>query len=101
MLSAAGDQLTITQPRGDTTISTALIAIGGPALFLAGMTAVHRLVLAERRPELLAGIALLLPGIPLAFVAPPLVAGLYSTAVLIVAAARGSRALSLPRAARA
>jgi low temperature requirement protein LtrA len=75
VLVAVGDELVIAHPTDDLSNAGALVALGGPALFLAGlMAAAARLGEAPSRPRAIALVALL--------AAVPLAAGLDGLVVL-------------------
>jgi low temperature requirement protein LtrA len=100
MLSAAGDQLTIAQPRGDTSLATALVTLGGPALFLWGHFMFHRAAFGRAMPVLVGAIVFLVACLPISVVVPPLTVGLLSTlamlgVVLITARAYPARGVDL------
>jgi low temperature requirement protein LtrA len=80
VLVAVGDELVIAHPTDDLTEAGALVALGGPALFLAGLMAcAARLREAQSRPRAIALVALL--------AAVPLVAGLDGVVVLALVTA--------------
>jgi low temperature requirement protein LtrA len=87
LVSAVGDQLTIHQPRGNTSLATALVTLGGPALFIWGHYMFMRIAFERSMPVHLIALAFLLACLPLAVVLPPAAMGGLSTmAVLAVVA---------------
>ena len=77
VLVAVGDELVIAHPTDDLNTAGALVALGGPALFLGGLMAcAARLGEAQSRPRAIALVALL--------AAVPLVAGLDGLVVLVL-----------------
>jgi low temperature requirement protein LtrA len=80
VLVAVGDELVIAHPTDDLSDAGALVALGGPALFLGGLMAcAARLGEAQSRPRAIAVVALL--------AAVPLVAGLDGLVVLVLVTA--------------
>jgi low temperature requirement protein LtrA len=81
---AVAIELTMTEPRGDTSVATAAVILGGPALYLAGST-LFDLALTGHAPRSRLGAIVLLAALaPLAAVVEPLV--LSSAAMLVVLA---------------
>jgi low temperature requirement protein LtrA len=97
VLVAVGDELVIAHPRDDLRDAGALVALGGPALFLGGLMAcAARLGEAQSQPRVVAVVALL-AAVPLAARADGLLVAALLTAVLAVLVlaeqARGRRRL--------
>lgn len=84
LVSAVGDQLTIRQPRGDTSLATALVTLGGPALFIWGHYMFTRIAFARSNLMLLLALAFLLACLPLAPIVPPVMMGMLSTFAILV-----------------
>lgn len=93
MLFAAGNQLTISDPRGETTLATALVTLGGPALFLWGHFMFHRVAFGYTKPILIAVIAFLAACVPISTMTSPLVVGLLSTLAVMSVVVFMSRTL--------
>jgi low temperature requirement protein LtrA len=101
LVSAVGDQLTIHQPRGDTSFATAAVALGGPALFLWGYYMFTRVAFERSEVILLVALAFLLACLPFAAVLPPVAIGAFSTlAVLVIVGVLMRRLTISARAAR-
>ena len=84
VLVAVADELVIAHPTDDLEDAGALVALGGPALFLAGLMAVAaRIGLAQSRPRAAAVVALL-AAVPLAAGVDGLVVSALLTALLAV-----------------
>jgi low temperature requirement protein LtrA len=84
VLVAVGDELVIAHPTDDLTQAGALVALGGPALFLGGLMAcAARLGEAQSRPRAIALVALL-AAVPLVAVLDGLVVLALLTALLTV-----------------
>jgi low temperature requirement protein LtrA len=84
VLVAVGDELVIAHPSDDLHYAGALVALGGPALFLVGLTAcAARLGEAQSQPRVVAVVALL-AAVPLAAHADGLLVAGLLTAVLAV-----------------
>jgi low temperature requirement protein LtrA len=84
VLVAVADELVIAHPRGDLNDAGALVALGGPALFLAGlMAAAARIGHAQSRPRAVAVVALL-AAVPLAARASGLLVSALLTGLLTV-----------------
>ncbi|HTU73870.1 MAG TPA: low temperature requirement protein A [Trebonia sp.] len=97
VVTAVGDQLFIAQPFGRTPLAWVLVILGGPVIFLAGRTGFAYVVFAKIFWHCLAAAAVLAAAIPLALVAPPLVAAVIATVVLLaVAIADAAREWSNP-----
>jgi low temperature requirement protein LtrA len=96
IVTAVGIDLAVTHPRGDTGAATALVILGGPALYLVG-NAIFHFTVTRRRPTLrLAAVVVLAALAPLALVASPLALSVAATAVLLalaVATSSPARAL--------
>jgi low temperature requirement protein LtrA len=92
VLVAVGDDLVIAHPRDDLHDAGALVALGGPALFLGGLMAcAARLGQAQTLPRMVAVVALL-AAVPLAARADGLVVAALLTALLaVLVAAEQSR----------
>lgn len=93
LVSAVGDQLTIRDPRGDTSLSTALVTLGGPALFIAGHYMFTRVAFGRSTSMPLVVLAFLLACLPVALVLPPVVGGMLSTLAVLAIVARMVRQL--------
>ncbi len=99
IVAAVADELVLAHPAGHSSPETIATVLGGPALYLAGNLLFKRAT-AERLPlSHLGGLVLLALLVPLAMVAPPLVAACAATLVLVLVAAWEWRSLALPRAA--
>ena len=84
VLVAVGDELVIAHPTDDLHEAGALVALGGPALFLAGLMAcATRLGQAQSRPRIVA-LVVLLAAVPFAAGADGLVVSAVLTALLTV-----------------
>jgi low temperature requirement protein LtrA len=102
LVSAVGDQLTIHQPRGDTSAATALVTLGGPALFIWGYYMFMRVAFERSMPVLLVALAALFICLPLATVLPPVAMGGLSTlAVLAIVAQMAIRQQAVASVAEA
>jgi len=84
VLVAVGDELVIAHPRDDLHDAGALVALGGPALFLGGLMAcAARLGNPQSLPQVVAVVALL-AAVPLAARGDGLVVATLLTALLVV-----------------
>jgi low temperature requirement protein LtrA len=86
IVSAVGDELVLHHPGGHTDIKTAMVIIGGPALYLIGNMLFKRLSAPHLPLSHLIGLGLLTLSILLATVASPLLLSAATTSVLIVVA---------------
>ena len=84
IVTAVGDELTITHPSGHASAATIATVLGGPALFLAGHTLFKRAVFGVLSIQRLVAVLALAALVPVGLVAPPLL--LASAATLVVAA---------------
>lgn len=89
IVTAVGDELTIAHPGGAGDPSLTAVALGGPALFLAGSALFKRSVSGRVPPVYLIAIAVLVALVPLSLGAPPLVTSAASTLVVAAVAAWG------------
>ncbi|GAB4060954.1 low temperature requirement protein A [Catellatospora paridis] len=95
IVTAVGDELTISHPTGHTGAATAAAVLGGPALFLLGVGLFQRAMTGRLPWPHLAGIAALAVLAALVPVATPLTVAAAATAVVLTVAAwaaRGDRA---------
>lgn len=83
LISAVGDQLTIGQPRGDTSLATALVTLGGPALFIWGHYMFTRVTFERSEVPAFVALLFLLVCLPLAIVLPPVAMGMLSTLAVL------------------
>jgi low temperature requirement protein LtrA len=93
LVSAVGDQLTIRQPRGNTSLTTALVTLGGPALFVGGHYMFTRVAFGRSTVAPLAALVFLVTCLPLALVVPPVMVGMLSTAAVLAIAVQLMRQL--------
>ena len=101
IVTAVGDELSIAHPDGHMDLKTALVLLGGPALFLLGSLAFKLAVFGIWSPSRLAGIALLAALSPFALQFTPLGLAWAATAVLLVVAAWETAHLARINAAKA
>lgn len=87
VLTSVADKEILEHPDAAMTLSTAVIVVGGPALYLVGLVLFRRVVARELLVSHLAGVAALLVVFALAFQASPLLLGAMTTAVLVIVAA--------------
>jgi low temperature requirement protein LtrA len=87
IVTAVGDDLTVTNPGGDADAATIATVLGGPALFLAGHVLFKRQLLGVLSVARLVAIAALVALVPLGWVVSPL--GLATLATLVLAAVAG------------
>jgi len=92
IVTAVGDELTITHPSGHATVATIATVLGGPALFLAGHALFKRAVFGVLSVQRLVAVFVLAALVPVGLVASPLVLGTAATLVLAAVAAWDSRA---------
>jgi low temperature requirement protein LtrA len=87
ILAAVGDELVLTHPTGHTDFKTAMVLLGGPALYLLG-NFLFKKATTERRTALshLIGLLVLAALAPLSLVAQPLTFSAATTAVLVLVA---------------
>ena len=91
IVTAVGDELTITHPSGHASVATIATVLAGPALFLAGHVLFKRAVFGVLSvPRLLAILALAILA-PLGLVVSPLVLATAATLVVAAVAASDSR----------
>jgi low temperature requirement protein LtrA len=83
IVTAVGDELTITHPSGHADGATIAAVLGGPALFLAGHALFKRAVFGVLSVQRLVAVLALAALVPVGLVAPPLL--LASAATLVVA----------------
>jgi low temperature requirement protein LtrA len=83
MVAAVADELTIAHPTGPPSFTTAVVAVAGPILFLAGHALYKRAVSGWLLVSHLAGIVVLAAVLPLGLVAPPLVVAVAATLVIV------------------
>ena len=86
IVSAVGDERVLHHPGGHTDVKTAMVIIGGPALYLIGNMLFKRLSAPHLPLSHLVGLGLLALSILLATVASPLLLSAATTTVLIVVA---------------
>jgi low temperature requirement protein LtrA len=83
---AVAIERTMAEPGGDTSVATAAVILGGPALYLAG-NALFNFALTEQAPSSrLVGIVLLAALVPLAAVVEPLALSIAETLVILALA---------------
>lgn len=87
IVTAVADELTIADPQRAMTTATATALLLGPALFLVGHLLFQRTVSGCWVTSRLLGLAALLPLVPVAVVADPIVLALLTTLVVIAVAA--------------
>jgi low temperature requirement protein LtrA len=87
IVAAVGDELTLHHPSGHNDIATAIVLIGGPALYLAGNALFKRLSAPYVPLSHIVGLALLALLIPAVPTLSPLLLSSATTIVLIVVAA--------------
>jgi low temperature requirement protein LtrA len=93
IVAAVGDELVLHHPDGHTDLATAIVLIGGPALYLAGNMLFKRMSAPHLPLSHLVGLALLALLIPVAMSISPLLLSAATTAVLIVVVAWEWRSL--------
>jgi low temperature requirement protein LtrA len=84
IVTAVGDELVLHHPGGHTDTKTAIVILGGPALYLLGNSLFKRLSAPYFPLSHMIGLGLLALFIPAAIVLPPLLLSALTTAVLIV-----------------
>ena len=84
IVTAVGDELTLTHPGGHAELKSTLVILGGPALYLAGNALFKRLTATRLPLSHLFGLGLLVVLVPVAWVATPLVLSGGATAVLML-----------------
>lgn len=90
VVGAVGDELVLSHPTGRVGIATALVVIGGPAIYLLGATLFELSVFSTWSISRLGGIVALLAVAPFAPVVSPLVlSGLVAGVLTVVAAVEG------------
>jgi low temperature requirement protein LtrA len=89
IVTAVGDELTIAHPSGDGETALTAVAMGGPALFLAGYALFKRSVFGRTPVVYLIAIGVLAALVPLSLRAAPLVTSAASTLVVAAVAAWG------------
>jgi low temperature requirement protein LtrA len=97
IVAAVGDELALHHPDAGMDVKTAMVLIGGPALYLLGNALFKRLSAPNLPLSHLVGLGLLALLIPAAAVATPLLLSAATTAVLIVVAAWEAISLQPPR----
>jgi len=83
VLVAVGDDLVIAHPRDELHDAGALVALGGPALFLAGLMAVAARLGQAQSPPRVVAVVVLLAAVPLAARADGLIVAALATALLV------------------
>jgi low temperature requirement protein LtrA len=83
VLVAVGDELVIAHPRDELHNSGALVALGGPALFLAGLMAVAARLGQPQSLRRVVAVVALLAAVPLAAHADGLIVAALATALLV------------------
>ncbi|MET0327031.1 MAG: low temperature requirement protein A, partial [Ilumatobacteraceae bacterium] len=73
IVAAVGDDLIITDPLDEATTATAVVTLGGPALFLAGHAAFTRVVFGHLSVSRVIGAGLLVAAMPAGARTPPLI----------------------------
>ena len=86
VLTSVADKEILEHPDASMTLSTAVIVVGGPALYLVGLVLFRRIVARELLVSHLAGVVALLVVFALAFQMSPLLLGAMTTAVLVIVA---------------
>jgi low temperature requirement protein LtrA len=86
IVTAVGDELVLHHPGGHTDLKTALVVLGGPALYLFGNALFKRLSAPYVPLSHLAGLGLLALLAPVATIVPPLALSAGATLVLLVVA---------------
>jgi low temperature requirement protein LtrA len=87
IVCAVADELVLAHPGGHTDLKTALVVIGGPALYLVGNLVFKHSIWGRMPLSHMVGLGLLALHLPAAAVAPPLALGIGTTVVLVVVAA--------------
>jgi len=87
IVSAVGDEMVIAHPGGRTNAATALVVLGGPALFLLGHALFKWLIFGGIALNRLLGIVALAALVPASAVVPPLALALTATLVVLAVAA--------------
>jgi low temperature requirement protein LtrA len=90
--SAAADELVLAHPGEEVSAATALLVLGGPALFLAATFGYRLVVMGNPMPSRLVGLAALVVISPLAAVASGLALSAAATTILVGVAAWDTRA---------
>jgi low temperature requirement protein LtrA len=98
IVTAVGDELTITYPSGHADAATIATVLGGPALFLAGHALFKRAVFGVLSTQRLVAVLALAALVPVGLVAPPMLLASAATLVVAAVAAWDSRAVAGGRA---
>jgi low temperature requirement protein LtrA len=83
VLAAVGDDLVIAHPRDELHDAGAVVALGGPALFLAGLMAVAARLGQAQSPPRVVAVVVLFAAVPLAARADGLIVAALATALLV------------------
>ena len=84
IVTAVGDELTLTHPHGHAELKNTLVILGGPALYLAGNALFKRLSATRLPLSHLVGLGLLALLVSVAWLATPLALSAGATSVLMV-----------------
>ena len=93
IVTAVSDELVLAHSGGHVDFKTAATTLGGPALFLVGNLIFKRILAGSRGLSHMVGLGLLLLAAPAALIAPPLVLGAITSAILVVVAIWETRSL--------
>ena len=83
---AVGDELVLHHPEGHADLATALVVLGGPAIYLLGAALFKLSVFGVWSPTRFGGVVVLLAMVPLAAMVSPLILSALSTGVLVLVA---------------
>jgi low temperature requirement protein LtrA len=86
IISAVADELIITHPGGHTTFGTAVVILGGPALFLAGHLLFTRVVFGRWSRQRMAAVGVLVVLLPVSAAITPLTLGAAATLIVVTVA---------------
>jgi low temperature requirement protein LtrA len=86
VLTSVADKEVLSHPHAEMTLSTAVVLVGGPLLYVLGMLLFRLVVARELLVSYLVGIGALLVAFAAAFVLTPLQLGAVTTVVLVIVA---------------